>query len=263
MKKMAIFAVALTVVLAFGTAHASKTECPDQFVGGSAPDITNPKLAPKTIPLCFRQFAVLHSGVTRTPLWSAEHLTKAHIKEAKGQERINLFHEEERLPVGDRATLDDYKQSGFDRGHMAPSGDMPDEQSQAESFSMANMVPQAPENNRGVWMHIEKAVRKLTQAEGEVFVVTGPVFQGASIQRLNGRVFIPTSIFKAVYSPKRQAAGVYLTNNAPGDDWRTISLSELREMTGLDVFPSLPQAIKDRAMALPDPGPKSHQHKDK
>ena len=90
-----------------------------------------------------------------------------------------------------------------------------------------------------------------------------PTIQGASIKRLNGRVFIPTSIFKAVYSPKRQAAGVYLTNNAPGDDWRTISLSELREMTGLDVFPSLPQAVKDHAMPLPDPGSKSHHHKDK
>ncbi|MBF0340756.1 MAG: DNA/RNA non-specific endonuclease [Magnetococcales bacterium] len=253
----------ILLFLASSTAHASQTACPDQFVGGSAPDITNPKLSPKTVPLCFREFSVLHSGVTRTPLWSAEHLDKKQLKEAKGQERVNLFHEEERLPAGDRSTLEDYKSSGFDRGHMAPSADMPDEQSQAESFSMANMVPQAPENNRGVWAHIEKAVRKLAQSEGEVFVVTGPVFQGASIKRLNGRVMVPTSIFKAIYIPKNQTAGVYLTSNAPGDDWKTISLKELQELIGLDVFPTLPQTVKDRAMKLPDPSSQKHHKKDK
>ncbi|WP_227657458.1 DNA/RNA non-specific endonuclease [Candidatus Magnetaquicoccus inordinatus] len=262
MKRLAVVVSVWAVIFAVNTVQASKTDCPEQFAGGAAPDITNPKVGAKAVPLCFREFAVLHSGVTRTPLWSAEHLTKVHIKEAKNQERINLFHEEERLPVGERATLEDYKKSGFDRGHMAPSADMPDEQSQAESFSLANMVPQAPENNRGLWAHIEKSVRKLTQSEGEVFVVTGPVFQGASIKRLNGRVFVPTALFKAVYVPKRQAAGVYLANNAPGDDWRTISLSELRQLTGLDVFPSLPQAVKDQAMKLPDPDSKSHK-KDK
>ncbi|MEO5348321.1 MAG: DNA/RNA non-specific endonuclease [Magnetococcus sp. YQC-3] len=156
MKRVALFAVSLAEHLVVGTAHASKTECPDQFVVGSATDIINPTLVPKTGSLCFRQFAVLHSGVTRLPLWSAEQLTKAHIKAAKGQERINLFHDEERRPASVRANLDDYKQSCLDRGNMPPSGDMPDEQSRAKSFNMANMVPQVPENDCGVWTHIEK-----------------------------------------------------------------------------------------------------------
>ena len=164
MKRMTLLAAVLAIIFVVNATLASTTECPDQFLGGAAPDITNPKVAAKTVPLCFHQFAVLHSGITRTPIWSAEHLTKSRIKEAHGKERVNLFHEEKRLPPGERATLDDYKQSGFDRGYMAPSGDMLDEQSQGESFSLANMVPQATENNRGVWMHIEKAVRK--QAEG-------------------------------------------------------------------------------------------------
>ena len=88
MKRMTLFAAILAIIFAANAAHASTTECPDQFVGGTAPDVTNPKVAAKTVPLCFHQFALLHSGITRTPLWSAEHLTKPRIKEAHGKERV-------------------------------------------------------------------------------------------------------------------------------------------------------------------------------
>lgn len=253
MKLTALRAAAVAAVLAFHPALASDTACPDAFVGGQAPDVTNPKVAAKTVPLCFREFSVLHSGVSRTPLWSAERLTRARIESARGQERVNLFHEEGRLPPGDRSTLEDFKRSGWDRGHLSPSADFPDPESQEESFSLANMVPQAPANNRGVWERIERAVRELTLAEGEVYVVTGPVFQGASLQRLNGRVLIPSQMYKAVYVPGKRAAGVYVTENAPGEEWQAVSVSKLRELIGLDVFPALPEAVKERTMELPEP----------
>jgi len=60
----------------------------------------------------------LYSGVTRTPLYSAEHLTKARIEAAKGVRRHNAFHAEKRLPKADRSELRDYAKSGYDRGHM-------------------------------------------------------------------------------------------------------------------------------------------------
>ena len=67
-------------------------------------------------------------------------------------------------------------------GTCRPSGDMPDEDSQQESFSLANMVPQAPKLNRGVWEGIERAVRRMAGRQGELYVVTGPIFQGSELQ---------------------------------------------------------------------------------
>lgn len=137
--------------------------------------------------------------------------------------------------------------------HLAPSGDMPDEESQAESFSLANMVPQAHQLNTGLWSEIEGAVRGLARRDGEVYVVTGPMFRGADLQALHGRVVVPTSVFKAVYDPKRGTAGAYLALNTDDAGWEAVSIARLRELTGLDAFPSLPEAVKAATPQLPKP----------
>lgn len=64
---------------------------------------------------------------------------------------------------------------------------------------------------------------------------------------------MPSGFFKAVYHPKRRQAAAYVVPNAAGDRWEEVSLSELQRLTGIDVFPELPPAIKDCAMALPAP----------
>jgi endonuclease G len=144
-------------------ALAASTGCPQFFPHGNAPDLVNQKLLPKTRTICYSAFAVLHSGITRTPLWAAEHLTRKGLDAAVATERKDTFHEESRLPPRERADLDDYARSGFDRGHLAPAADMPDERAQHESFSLANMIPQDPQSNRGLWSGIESAVRGLTR----------------------------------------------------------------------------------------------------
>ena len=236
-------------------AEAAKTSCPEHFFDQQAPDLLNAKLGTSTHELCYSGYAALHSGITRTPLWSAEHLTREQVNAAQGQVRVNRFHADPHLPRDERAELADYARSGFDRGHMAPSGDMPDPQSQQESFSLANMIPQNPNNNRNLWEGIESAVRTLAREDGELYVVTGPIYAGETLQRLNGRVLVPTSIFKAIYDPKRQRAGAYLVPNEAGNKWEEISIAELARLSDLDVFPPLPAAIKDTAMTLPQPTP--------
>lgn len=173
---------------------------------------------------------------------------------ARQTRREGSFHEEDQLPADDRARLADYARSGFDRGHMAPAGDMGTPTSMMQSFSLANMVPQDPGSNRCLWEGIESSVRRLAADASDVYVVTGPIFAGETLQRLNDRVLVPTSLYKAVYIPRRGAAA-YVVENAPGMAWRAVSMSELRQIAGIEAFPGVAATTRDRLLTLPEPQP--------
>lgn len=247
--RCAVWAVVL--LLHGAAAHAA---CPEHFANGRPPTVANPRLNPGARALCFDGFAVLHSAATRTPLYAAEHLTADRIEAARGTPRTGDFHAEPALPPDERADLADYARSGFDRGHMAPSGDMPDTAAQQESFTLANMVPQAPKLNRGLWEGIESAVRTLAVRRGELYVVTGPIFQGDQLATV-GRVVVPTHIFKAILDPGRRSAAAYLAVNADDAEWTPISIATLAGLSGLDVFPNLSPRARSVMMRLPAPTP--------
>jgi endonuclease G len=241
----------------FSPAAEAQTGCSSQLYRGVAPEIKIEKLSAQTRAVCFSEIAVLYSGIARTPLWSAEHLTAARIERARTLARLrsNAFHEESSLPSEVRSELSDYRRSGFDRGHMAPNGDMSTPEAQEESFSLANMIPQDPCNNEVLWEGIESAVRDLALADDEVFVITGPAFLGAELQSLNRRVLVPTHIFKAVYVPSRNAAAAYFAPNDASQNWETLSIAELETRVGIDVFPQLDGEARRHAMILPMPTP--------
>jgi endonuclease G len=256
-----LIAVLLAMVLLLPAAAwgEERVLCPALFAGGRPPALLNPKLARRTHGLCYDAFAVLDSGVTRGPLWSAEHPTAASLRDARDQARANLFHPDDALPPEYRAELADYARSGFDRGHMTPSGDMPDAEAQQQSFSLANMVPQTPELNRGVWERIERTVRRMAEREGELYVVTGPVFEGADLQALQGRVLVPTSTYKAVYDPVTGVAGAYVCTNTNEPVCQVVSVAALASLAGIDLFPALPGGFKENAAPLPLPRARRHR----
>jgi len=229
---------------------ASAGECPAHYVDGRLPEIRNPKMTTATTELCYGVFGVMHSGITRTPLWSAEHLTAQNIDAAKNLSRENSFHPEPRLPARARAELADYARSGYDRGHMAPNGDMPDRESQHESFTLANMVPQDAENNRHIWAGIEGVVRKLAQKEGDLYVLTGPAFIGGNLQKV-GNVLVPTHLYKLVYSPRQRAGAAFFIENRADAQYETLSVAELEERVGINLLPSLSTAQKQVLLRLP------------
>lgn len=268
LKKLLAPALPLALALALGGCHRDSTNptparapataeaprpqsCADHFVDGQAPRITNPKLGKETEALCFNVFSVLHSGVTRTPLWSAEHLQAQNIAAAQELSRENSFHPEPRLPADERAELSDYARSGFDRGHMAPNGDMPDRDSQHDSFSLANIVPQDGENNRNLWAGIEGAVRKMAKKEGDLYVVTGPAFLGADLRKV-GNVLVPTHLYKLVYSPRQHAGAAWFVENKADARANVIPIPELERIIGINLLPALSDADKERVLALPD-----------
>jgi endonuclease G len=147
--------------------------CPQLFLNGKEPTFLQAKQQdPNDKEVCFEVFAVYHSAKSLTPLWSAEHLTKENLDNEKllpsRKEEKNEFHAEPSIPEQYRAELADYVKSGFDRGHMSPFADMPTENARYESFSLANMIPQAPQTNRVIWEHIETVDRSLAHMEGNI-----------------------------------------------------------------------------------------------
>lgn len=212
--------------------------CTRFFAQGTAPRIPT-RLTATARPLCYDAFAVLHSGATKTPIFVAERLNRDQLQDAKGEKRTDRFFADSRLPASERAQLEDYKRSGYSRGHMAPAADMPTAQAMAQSFSLANMVPQAPINNQRAWAGIEQATRKYAmRAEGDVYVITGPVYENNPEKIGRGQVWVPKYLFKLVYDEAKGRAWAHWIENR--DDARAgppISYAELVKRTGLEFLP--------------------------
>lgn len=233
-------------------AHADDlTQCSQSFYGGVYPEFTNTKLKKDTQALCMDGFAVMYSGVSRTPLWSAEHLDRTRLQQAKQIDREDSFHEESKLPKSARASLSDYSGSGYDRGHLAPNANMANRSQQYDSFSLANIAPQSPRNNRYIWRNIESATRYLTQQYGEVYTITGVAFTDKKTKQLANRVLVPSHFFKAVYIPATNQAGVYYAPNDESERIDVISIDELTTEIGIDVLPMLDSQSKSQAFDLP------------
>lgn len=238
------------LALALMAAPALAASCPTHYLHGRLPEIRNPKLAAETRELCYGQFGVVHSGITRTPLWSAEHVRPENLALAGDLHRKNTFHPEKRLPRRERAELRDYARSGFDRGHMAPSANMPTPRAQHESFTLANMVPQDRDNNREVWAGIESTVRKMAARDGGLYVITGPVFIGSTLQKV-GNVLVPTHLYKAVYSPKHKAGAAWFVENRADVGARVMTIAQLEEAIGIDLMPALVASEKHKLLRVP------------
>lgn len=259
------YLAAIILFISTFQAAASATDCSAQFADGRSPSVTSSAVAQRLTEICFQEYAVLYSGRTRTPLWSAELLTNNRIKEGKKLKRQDKFHEEEAVPYADRSFLKDYQGSGkfeIDRGHMSPNADFDNYQAQFESFSLANIVPQSSNNNQHLWVAIETITRTLATQRQRIFVITGPIFD-ENPKKLNDRVTIPTRLFKAIYDPIRKEAGAYITENQPGDAFQIVSIHELESQIGFNLFPSMPASIKSKAMPLPYPDASSVHFKNK
>lgn len=188
-------------------------------------------------PICFSNFAVLHSGKSKTPLVAVERLTREQLDRAKGVRRTDVFFEDARLPRRARSELADYRGSRYDKGHLSPAGDQPDDASMAESFALSNMVPQDPTHNREVWSRVEADTRRyVRRARGEVFVYTGPIFQGV-VKTIGSGVWVPSHLFKLVFDASTGRAWAHvLPNKSDARIGPPMSYQEFVGITGWDLL---------------------------
>jgi len=126
-------------------------------------------------------------------------------------------------------------------------------------YSLANMLPQTAALNRGVWEGIESAVCDLSMQQGELYVVTGPVFESQELKSVRpNSVLVPSLTWKAVYDPRAGGAGAYVCTNAAAPRCDVISVAALIRMTDVDLFPPLPACVKEVATALTAPEDSSY-----
>lgn len=217
--------------------------------------------------LCHSGYALEFNPRSKTPMWVVEHLTRQNLA-VKVASRQDDFRPDPDLPEDVSAKLSDYVGSGFDRGHMAPAEDFRGNAKQmSESFYLSNMIPQDPNNNRGIWAQLEKVTRYWAVSYNEVYVITGPIYQGGSSLgflghsdqvRLmgveqggrgldtvkKGRIAIPTHIYKVIYAPKFNQAIGFIIPNSPANvkdlpKYR-VPVSTVEYYTGLSFFPQWP-----------------------
>ena len=151
------------------------------------------------------------------------------------------------------AVTSDYTKTGYDRGHLAPAGDMKfSAQAMSESFYMSNVSPQLPGFNRGIWKKLEEQFRSWAPSSHPVFVVTGPVLTDPISSHIGQTcsISVPQRFYKIMLdtaSPMRAIAFV-LPNNSSTQPLSSFAMSidEAERITGIDFFPKLndPQEAK-------------------
>lgn len=207
------------------------------------------------------QQVIQHEGYTvsynsdyRVANWVFYELTSAEAK-SKDAERSNHFVRDPQVK-GASAEDSDYKHTGYDRGHLAPAGDMRwSETAMKESFYFSNITPQKPGLNRGIWKELEEQCRLWAMDNGFLMIATGPVLSPALKRLGKNQVAIPERFYKVIctiYNGEYEAVGFLLDNRDYGKtplQSLMISVDSVEQVTQIDFFSSLPDDIECRMEA--------------
>lgn len=163
-------------------------------------------------------------------------------------ERTNDFREDSKVYTHS-ASLDDYRGSGYDKGHLCPAADMKmNHVSMSESFFLSNMSPQLPSFNRGVWKELEMQFRFWAKSSKLVHIVTGPVFLDNKGAIGSNKVIVPGYYYKIMYIPSNnQMIGFLLPNKSSYNNELTdyvCSVDSIEAITLIDFFPQLDDEIE-------------------
>ena len=156
---------------------------------------------------------------TKNPSFVMEHLTAKSMQTSEKASRKNKrFYEDHTLPPYLRSRAHHYRNSGYDRGHLAPAADYRKENEMEDTFCLTNVSPQYAKLNRGMWLRLEDFVRDVVKSTGDdedVWVVTGPLWLPTSVKtttsgtdefgyaydgigKVPSLVSVPTHFFKVI-----------------------------------------------------------------
>ena len=206
--------------------------------------------------LCRTGYVCCYNAENRLPHWVAWVLTANHT--SGPHKRNGIKFQEDTDVEAPRATHEDYVRSGYDRGHLCPSGDNKwSEQAQRESFLMTNICPQTHNLNAGDWNEMEQQCRKWANEYGTLYIVSGPILYRQKHKTIGkNKVVVPEAFFKVVLrlQPQPQAIG-FIYKNADGNRPKGAymnTVNEVERITGFDFFPFLDDRIEEQVEASSD-----------
>jgi endonuclease G, mitochondrial len=213
------------------------------------------------------QYVLSYSRSKGIPNWVSWHLTADNLAVRGTSKRQNDFRPDPDLPSDWSATTPrDYTGSGFDRGHMTNSEDRSSNPiDNSATFLMTNIIPQSPDNNRGVWVQLENYCRELVRSGKELYIIAGPQGQGGvgekgALKKLPKGQIVPAKIWKVVLvnEPGRGINGISKNTRAfavsipnvqgvKNNDWRSYrkTVREIEKSTGYDFFSTLPTDVQE------------------
>lgn len=194
-------------------------------------------------------YTLRYSEEHEQAMWVAYMLAADSLKK-KTFDRKDDFRKDPRIKT-ESADLNDYKGSGYDRGHIAPAADFSyDEFALSQSFYMSNMSPQDPSFNRGIWKKLEEQVRDWAKSNNQVYVVTGPVLNKKYKTIGANKVSVPEYYYKIVLDVSKPEikAIAFLMKNEKSDKALSsfvVTIDSVEKLTGLDFFPSMPDKMEN------------------
>ena len=200
-------------------------------------------------------YALSYNCQTGIPNWVSWQLNKSWLGSV---ERSDDFRPDSDIPQDCYAVRpNDYRGSGYDRGHMTPSGDRTRRvKDNSDTFVMTNMIPQSPANNREIWRELEEYSRKLVKQEGkELYIVAGG--EGKEKQIAEGKVTVPKYTWKVILvldkpgeevTENTTTIAVRIPNSeeVARTDWKDyiVSVDEIEKRTGYNFFSQIPRQIQ-------------------
>ena len=210
---------------------------------GAISKLEIPKLKPNEYVITHSGYSLSYNELNEQANWVAYELTdeETHAK----VKRANKFVVDPLVKTG-TANDKDYAGSGFDKGHLAPAGDMGwSAQTMTESFYYSNMSPQDLGFNRGIWKRTEELVRSWAIEYKSVYVVTGPVLTGGLQSIGSDKVSVPKYFYKVILDynpPDIKGIGFVIPNTGSKGALQSyaVCIDEVEAVTGIDFFPLLP-----------------------
>lgn len=188
-------------------------------------------------------FTLAYNELIEQPAWVAYVLTDSMVLFGDAS-RKDHFYPDPNITTGS-AGLEDYRRSGYSRGHLAPAADMKwSTQAMEESFYLSNMSPQLQNFNGGIWKTLEEKVRDWAVSEKVIMVVTGPVFKKSTKTIGENKVGVPDYFYKVILdvsAPEYKAIGFIMPHVKGKKELYeyAVSVDSVEVFTGLDFFPAL------------------------